>query len=95
MRVNNKFYVWNYPDSCCTTICRVKDNDNETITEATSKKAKNDCFVRNVGRKISLERVLQKMYPSKVKGHYDQDNRDKRIEVWNAYRNLTKLPRWK
>jgi hypothetical protein len=43
-----------------------------------------DHFSRDIGRKLSLARALKNANLSK----------EERKEIWEAYRNLTKKPRW-
>lgn len=92
MKVNEFYVTWSYPDSCCTTNCYVYGKDKELIAKASTKKAEKDCFARNVGRTLSLSRVLNKMYPGTERTN--PGNRKQRLVFWEAYRKMTETPRW-
>lgn len=64
-----------------------KEEDAITGIATLSKK---DHFDKEVGRRIALTRALQNLNPEGSPGIRREFNK----QVWEAYRNLTKVPRW-
>jgi hypothetical protein len=62
----------------CTVVVKGK------VYHGTATCSKEDSFCRNVGRKISMANALKATELSKIQ----------RRNVWNAYRTMTKEPRW-
>lgn len=97
--VNDKTYYvkWEYPSTNpivykYTTVCKIYDNEtsySNPIVEGIATKGIMDNFCKNTGRKISLERALNKLFPyetifegvSKKDGSGDYD--------WNKTSNRT------
>lgn len=72
--VNDKTYFvkWEYPDITTNipvhtfTVCKIYDNTtsySEPLIEAGARLAEGDRFCKNTGRKISLARALNKLFP--------------------------------
>lgn len=73
--VNDKTYFvkWEYPDITKNipvhtfTVCKIYDNTtsySEPLIEAGARLAEGDRFCKNTGRKISLGRALNKLFPN-------------------------------
>lgn len=69
---NTYFVKWEYPDVTenipvhTFTVCKVYDNStsfSEPLVEAGARLAEGDRFCKNTGRKISLGRALEKLFP--------------------------------
>lgn len=95
MKVKDYYISWVYltesgmpsicPQKNIKTRCVIK-KDNEILATGETLCSKKDSFSKEFGRKKSLGRVLKALYP---------DQKEKRAEFWESYRNLGKYPRWK
>jgi len=65
-------------------ICSVEKLDDENVTVAIAECSAKDHFNKDTGRKLSLLRALQNANVPKKE----------RKEIWEAYRTMTKKPRW-
>ncbi len=77
---------WQYVET--TTICHVLNIDSGAIRSGNTVLAKKDVYSREKGRRVSLKRVLLKAFSGE--NHYRF-----RSQVWESYRTLTKIPKWK
>ena len=72
--VNDKTYFvkWEYPDTQLdnypvTTVCKIYDTStsyNLPLVEGVATLSVGDRFCKNIGRKISLNRALNKLFPN-------------------------------
>ena len=89
--VNDKTYFvkWEYPSTNpivykYTTVCRIYDNEtsySNPIVEGIATKGVEDNFCKNTGRKISLDRALNKLFPG------GREGRKARAIAWTEYFN--------
>ena len=92
---NNEFRIhWRYEGKSVLCIIQGIDISNEKVFMLLSKAAhcgKKDSFCKETGRRVSLAKALL---------IYEADSsaklfsREFRTKVWEAYRTLTKVPRW-
>jgi hypothetical protein len=87
MKTKNYEIRWHYTGMehnlfLCGTYCII--NNENTFFYGKAICSDNDHFSRDKGRKLSLARALKNSNISK----------EERKEIWEAYRNLTKKPRW-
>ena len=104
MKVENYAVKWQYIPRSITrnkkkgivtdTICLIKDNnikaDDNIIAISKTTCSIKDEFNRETGRKISLQRALNK----KDLGGRTIFDKQKRTQFWQAFRTLTFIPKW-
>lgn len=77
---------WQHDSNRGSTICYIKDEETYTQAIATAFCSEKDHFSREVGRKVSLTKVLR----SEVFNF----TREERQLFWEAFRTLTSKPKW-
>lgn len=87
--VNDKTYFvkWEYVPNYITT-CVIYDNDtsySNPLISASSYLAEGDRFCKNTGRKISLNRALNKLLPDTLTMHGDLFPKQARAIAWTEY----------
>lgn len=112
MIVDGIRYWWGYGVENKLTVCRaitagVKTDgiDPQTLPLLAAAGAvcgERDLYDKDVGRRVSLGRVLQKLYPLPEKGPHMTaadmalwvHNKVMRFNAWEVYRTLPDKPRW-
>jgi len=61
-----------------TTWCVIRDEEGNTVAEASVRKHVNDLFDKDQARRFSLEKVLNRTYPG-------AENKQTRRDFWKAY----------
>jgi len=80
---------WVYPeDFKRTTVCVLESYDGAIIARADVTASHKDKYNKETGRRKSLKKLLLKVFPGE--NHYQF-----RAAIWEKYRTLTKIPRWK
>lgn len=94
MIVDKLKFRWQYGDEGrqVVTMCMIEDMDNNFIAGGNTTCGENDQFCRETGRRKSLARALKKASIKLFIIHEKQ--KIWRAEVWEAYRTMTKVPRW-
>jgi hypothetical protein len=83
MKLSSLSVFWTYPPGKTTTVCTIAKGNSYAI--GTANRSSKDSFEKNTGRKISLANAMDQMPTLSKK---------QRKNVWEAYRNMTKTPRW-
>lgn len=66
------------------TLCTIETSSDSEHIVGEARCSESDQYSRDIGRKLSLLRAMQSAGMSK----------SVRTKVWNAYRTLTRTPRW-
>lgn len=94
MKVGNYRVVFKHLKDTRTSECDIYDNDckndDKCVAIGEAKLYHKDTFDQDKGRRVTLHRALQKLFPNSADGSHKQ----KRNQFWEAYRTMTKQPRW-
>ena len=83
MKTKDYIIRWHHLPQSRVSVCQIS-NTTRLLKEGIAYCAPTDSFDKNKGRRVSLARALKALnLPKEV-----------RMEFWEAYREMTKVPRW-
>lgn len=102
MKINGIRIYWEYhpENNWRSVVCYIQQDGiiAGIITNATARCSHKDRFDKEKGRRISLDKALRSPRMKtflRSDGPLNEDQQRKfRAQIWEAYRTMTKVPRW-
>src|SRR5690349_4473353 len=91
---------WSYDKVQIGTHCTINKvidgNKEQSICAGWSHTSRGDNFNRNIGRKVSLKRALSQLTVTSIFLNEEdwKTHHNFKSAIWEAYRTMTKVPRW-